>query len=200
MVQGRYFPRFNHSPEAHCNCLSYLTFSVLTGLFTWFWGCQKSKEEKHQRSVWYCNWVSHVGAFAGSCLEKPSSPLLPYVTVMWAFWQSAPLNFPLFPLLCSWLHILAGSTTFSFFSYISIHRTSQSEMPASWLFPRDVTWLQFCISNGKSCGFCVGGNCWQDSADLAHKYFKRNTAKMQHKPTVLFTLIVFSPLVENRWQ
>lgn len=21
MVQGRYFPRFNHSPEAHCNCL-----------------------------------------------------------------------------------------------------------------------------------------------------------------------------------
>lgn len=49
-------------------------------------------------------------------------------------------------------------------------------------------------------GFVFGGNCWRDCRDLALKYKKRKKengleAKMQHKPPVLFTLMVFSSSV-----
>ena len=48
-------------------------------------------------------------------------------------------------------------------------------------------------------GFAFGGNCWRDCRDLALKYKKKKKekkgngleAKMQHKPPVLFTLMVF---------
>lgn len=152
-------------------------------------GFQESTEEKHWGSVWYCNWVSHISAFTGKFLMLNHPYRCSHVLQsheLFGYWHQLIFHFCFSnaPGLTCWQAAQ---------QFVAIRRISQTKMLHHSFPTGDLTWLQFCIRDGKYCGFCVGGNCWQDCRDLAHKY------KTTQATSAIYVK-VFSSLMENTWQ
>ena len=83
--------------------------------------------------------------------------------------------------------------------FATVHRTSPNQDAAPPSPPGGPDVITIFVSRMENLvGFAFGGNCWRDCRDLALKYKKKKKkkkgngleAKMQHKPPVLFTLMV----------